>query len=580
MKSTSQLRTLLLIIPLLLFHIAQAQTSIEGYVFDKKTKEPLPYAAILIGNTGVYTSSNEDGKFKVTIRTGIDSLEFRYVGYKTRKVSKDYFNTNDRLYMEISFTVLSEVVIRSKKKNAETELQNTTNSNTKTLHELLYAIIKKYRNSDEESQSKAYFTLNSIAYANLNESSTAIPLEHIEAFYSSKQKLSRGITYLNLKTGRFGQNRETPFYSLYHVSLIQNFLLFKKETSFLPQHIGNMSASRLKNRYYLNLEENENYNGTVISFAPKKNKKDIFSGKIYFKASDSIIEKISFSIDNPEISRLKTLNRNGTVAINTLELNILFSPVDYSKIQYVDFKLDLNHTIRNIRRNIISKSILYLYDNNTEFSKPYFTDPINFENDYAKLLALPVSDSIWQQKYPFPRSKKSMAIIDFFKEKNTSYDYFKNQIPPYAIKYIKTSTILWNSDRKLNFDDIKEGLGINLDFSYSLNAYEKATDDHSFTVNTLFNTKTSFLNANRTPRDLECINLAFDIYELHRHYLVAKIKNVNSVEAAKALCDKVNADAKVTVRAMLKEAFYKKNNDNLSRWKHKIQQELKKYNSY
>jgi hypothetical protein len=56
--------------------------------------------------------------------------------------------------------------------------------------------------------------------------------------------------------------------------------------------------------------------------------------------------------------------------------------------------------------------------------------------------------------------------------------------------------------------------------------------------------------------------------------LLQKIGKISTIEEARVLCEKANLDAKVMVRIMLNECYYKKNDDRLKQWKHKIRTEL------
>jgi len=448
-----------------------AQNDIEGYIYDDITKKPLPYAAIVLGNTGIYTTSNEDGKFLLNPKKNMDSLLIRYLGYEIKKVSKDYFLSKKILYLKPFSTLLNVAFVNTSKED---------------LYKLLFKLIKKYRNNREISKNKVYYTLNSKSHFPSNPEIDTIPLEQIEGLYSGKQQLSKGILNLNLKTGRFGQNQKFPFYSLNHILLLSNFNLFKKNTQFLPQYPGNLSLSKIKKKYNLELDQTSNYNGTIISFSPKKEKGIFFSGKVFFQKNGLIIEKIELFIKKPKKFKLHPLVENDSLSIKNLTLTIFFNPIDLNKIQYYDFGLDIVYYSHNVKRNIMSKALLYLYDYNTSFTKPYFTNTIYFENDYDKILALPVSDNVWKQNYPYPRSKKSTEISDFFKEKNQFFNYYKNELPLNALAYIKTSSIIWNKKRKLLSEDIKDGPGINLNFSYTLNSYKNEGGSYDFITKTLF----------------------------------------------------------------------------------------------
>lgn len=579
MKITAKSCFLLVVVLIFTSSVCSAQNILEGRVFDKTSENPLPYAAILIGDTRLYTTSNEDGKFQILLNKNIDSLEIRYIGYETRKISIDYFRLKKILYLKQFSTILNEIIVSTKIKKSSRALdKNVAGSKKESSYKLLYELIKKYRKSKKVVDSKAYFTLNSKAFFSSNSTVDTIPVEQIEGLYNSKQQLSKGILDLELKTGRFGQNRLIPFYSLNYISMLQDFNLFKKTKQILPQYAGNMSLNKIKKRYLLKLQKVENYNGTVIHFRPKTEKSDIFSGKIFFQEIDLILEKIELFIKNPKSFKLRPIVEGDSVSFKNLKLNISFNPIDLNKIQYYDLDLDFVYYTDTIQRKISSKVILYLYDYNTEFIKPYFTNTIEFENDYDRLLTLPVSDKIWNQNYPYPRSIKNTETTNFFKKNNQFYNYYENKLPSNSLTHIKISSIIWSNQRKLLYDDISNGPGINLNFFYALNPYKNDDGSINFNIKTLFDTKTSFFKSERTYKELDCINLAFDIFELNSHHLLGKIQKSTTIQEAKDLCNTAILDAKVTTTIMFEESLFGLDQGNFSYWKDKIRNELKKYN--
>jgi hypothetical protein len=66
--------------------ILMAQSSIEGRVMDKKFKEPLTGAAILIEGTTNGTTADIDGNFKLSVSPGKYTLVVSYVSYTTQRI--------------------------------------------------------------------------------------------------------------------------------------------------------------------------------------------------------------------------------------------------------------------------------------------------------------------------------------------------------------------------------------------------------------------------------------------------------------------------------------------------------------
>ncbi|HOL29301.1 MAG TPA: carboxypeptidase-like regulatory domain-containing protein, partial [Paludibacteraceae bacterium] len=83
MKKTSVLRSVAIILATFFSSLLFAQSAIEGKVLDKKTKEPLVGASILIEGTSRGTTTDIDGNFKISeLDPGKYKLIVSYVSYK------------------------------------------------------------------------------------------------------------------------------------------------------------------------------------------------------------------------------------------------------------------------------------------------------------------------------------------------------------------------------------------------------------------------------------------------------------------------------------------------------------------
>jgi len=115
------MKQLFLIIGLLsLFNFGFSQESIiMGKVMDSKKNIGLNYANIGIPNKSVGTVSDSNGLFKLKLNDKVtinDTIQFSYVGFKTKKVLVSALKTKDAIFLlEPQKNVLSEIVIKPKK---------------------------------------------------------------------------------------------------------------------------------------------------------------------------------------------------------------------------------------------------------------------------------------------------------------------------------------------------------------------------------------------------------------------------------------------------------------------------------
>jgi hypothetical protein len=94
-----------------------SENSISGTVLDVETKEPLPYASIMIVGKQKGTVTNEEGSFMLDLE-GIsltDTILFRYMGYETKKITISQLQQHPVVYLKPAALNLAEVKVVSKK---------------------------------------------------------------------------------------------------------------------------------------------------------------------------------------------------------------------------------------------------------------------------------------------------------------------------------------------------------------------------------------------------------------------------------------------------------------------------------
>lgn len=571
-----------------------SQSYIEGYIYDKETNEPLPYATIkFLNNNNYYTITNEDGKFEIKSDFPADSLEVRFLGFKTKKVQISFFKKNVKLFLSPNSFELNQVVVIVKK-------------DKNYAYKLLANLIKKYRKKTIVTKSKAFLTLTS--------SALDVPIEIIEGFYNSEQNLSKGIVDLKLKSGRFGQNKSFPFYSLNNTDILKDFQLFEKTNQILPQFPGNSSLKTLKGKYNVKINQCENcsYDDLLISFVPKKINGRLFSGNILFNKKLLIIKKIELNISNPVIKKLTSINEDVSITPKDIKLSINFDPINREKIQSLDFTFKVYYKSLSSSRIINSHSFLYFYDYNNPFEEPYFTNTIRLDNDYDKIIALQASDDFWNANYQFPKSYSEIKAIDYFKKYGYLFNY-ENTISFFDIKYTNPSVISWSKDKRLEWRGIKQNIvqskkderpsnssfvsnmraksvphsasqmellkpslksNEKFNFSYILDSYKNNNSEEKFVTRTLFDRNSSFYLGSKSKEKLIYLNIAFDIYEYYRRQLDEEITKELTFNEAKKLVDAKFKKASITVKKMKKETNAGLNFQNLIKWNNNLKRKI------
>ncbi|MDN3492723.1 carboxypeptidase-like regulatory domain-containing protein [Winogradskyella bathintestinalis] len=563
-----------------------SQENIKSVLFDESTNTPLPYATILLFPSKKYAITNSDGTFEIKEKTPIDSIEISYIGYNTKSFSYSYLKGNKNIFLSPKPYELTEVTITSK-------------IDKDYLFNILSQVIKKYRSNDNILESKSYYSLIS-SYENG-------PLEHVAAFYNSKLNLSDGVTELLVKSGRFGQNKQFSFYSLNNTDILKDFKLFNKSRQMLPNYPGNMSFSSIRRNYNLK-SEMCNYcdeGDLLVSFKPKKTDDHLFSGTILFNKSRLVIKKIELTSSNPEISKLSSIVENQKIEFKNINLNILFNPIDLNKIQHFEFEFKIEYHKNYNTSLITSNGLLYFYDYGSKFTAPYFTEKINFNNDYDTFIALQSTNQFWELNNPFPKTEKEKKSIEYFKNHGYLINY-DNKIPKNYIKLINPSIIEWKQDERLSWADINQIEGneygksrqnevlsrgtLNvtkvtahdapkskktlLKFSYVLDAFKNKNNENEFIITTVFDRKSSLYNNNRTKNKLVYINIMFDIYEYYKQEITNKITSQTSYDDVKNLCEKQYKEAEKAIKRLNNDTNLGNDYQNLIGWNSSIKSKL------
>ena len=109
-----------------LFIITLSNAQVRGKVTDEKGN-PLPFVNIFEENTYNGTTTNEQGRFEINIKTpGNHTLLFQYLGYKTAKqvVTLDKTPVEIEVILVEENIILNEVVINPKDNPANEIIRN------------------------------------------------------------------------------------------------------------------------------------------------------------------------------------------------------------------------------------------------------------------------------------------------------------------------------------------------------------------------------------------------------------------------------------------------------------------------
>ena len=214
-----------LLILLLITQLAFSQSTISGSIIDGDFNEPLPFANVLIKETGEGGTTDFDGKFSIEVAPGNYTLIFSFVGYQTLEVNDIDASSGDVQDIEITMTSaaegLEEVIVSISARN------NTIES--------VLAIQKK--------SASLLDGLSSQSFKNIGASDMASAIKQVPgvSVLGGKYVYVRGLgdrytkSILNgIDIPGLDPDRNTVQMDLFPTNILSNVLVIKSSTAELP----------------------------------------------------------------------------------------------------------------------------------------------------------------------------------------------------------------------------------------------------------------------------------------------------------------------------------------------------------
>jgi len=108
---------------------AQATGTLRGFVYDKATEQPIPFANVVIKGTTLGATASDNGYYQITdIKIGPKKVEVSFLGYETvvqEVVIKPGGITTVNFYIAESSEVLEEVEVSAERKERETKVMTS-----------------------------------------------------------------------------------------------------------------------------------------------------------------------------------------------------------------------------------------------------------------------------------------------------------------------------------------------------------------------------------------------------------------------------------------------------------------------
>ncbi|WP_264791304.1 carboxypeptidase-like regulatory domain-containing protein [Aureispira anguillae] len=503
------MKTVLVLI-LALFHLTTvgAQIEIKATIFDKNTNETLPYANVFNQQQLFGTATNLEGYFELPNNQIGDTIVISYLGYKEEKIVVGS-TTIKTIRLSPSSSRLKDVVVRA-------------NS------DYLYDLVSKIRNHRRTKikKAKTYFYLET--YLNKDKA------EVIEAYYNGNYS-NYSIDELDYKKGRIGVKtiRNRHFTSTESSRLFSIHNLFSK-SNFFPSNPLSINKKMLLKNYSLKLNyayQEKEAQIYVISFDPKDNRSDFFSGTIWVDVDKNQLLKINLKVRNASLHPFSIIGRND---IEQVDMAITKYYQSIEGKQYMDkihFNYGLTYSDRSENKiSVNSKAFIKAYDYNNQFVLPYFKFTKHYHEDYRNLTASSYDSVFWSKNTEFRFYDRMKMIETFIKEnlfknkrvfpQNASSSYQPHLQFPYLqwskerVKMGQASKRRINYSKENNFE--VDRYNFNTKLYFDINSIQ---DSLIFQLVAILDPLQSFYYFQMEKEDHAFVNMYFDLLEIQKRKL-------------------------------------------------------------
>ena len=111
--------------------VSAQHITVKGRLLDASNNDPLIGASIFVESTSLGTASDNNGNFRVILKTVPQTLMFSYIGYKTEKIVVDKETLDLKVFLQPTSYMLQEISVFSKQKDNELNVASIQNEQVK-----------------------------------------------------------------------------------------------------------------------------------------------------------------------------------------------------------------------------------------------------------------------------------------------------------------------------------------------------------------------------------------------------------------------------------------------------------------
>lgn len=510
-----------------IFIHAQDSNSVESItitakIYDSLNKQPLPLVKVYNLSKGFGTTTSFEGTFRLENLSLKDSITFYSLGYIKKEITTKDLLVLDTVFLSPESQLIDEVVVLADKS-------------------ILFDLILKCQ------KSKSTTTIVGKSYLKINSYNEKDQIELIQGYYNGYYN---GYDLMELKTKnvRFGlRPKQQRVYTSINISKIfYEHQLFEPNLLF-PSNPFQLNSRSLKKNYDLVLNSKfieGNKTMYLISFDPKNNDDNLFSGKVWIDSAENKIHKIILEIENA--ARYPFEGFWNYDLLSNVDLKITKSFLhenEITKTNYIDFDYKLKYKIENDTSiNITSHATLQTYDYKDSFIEPFidFSSDREMSRQLSELYIINYDSMFWNCLDEYKSSSDELKNKSFFDDSLTisNYKFLNTQkfINQSAISSFKSHYTNWSERGRIYMKELGSDTTVSRNLQgaipsehYNLCAQiyfdiNNACDTIYYSTKTIFDPFKTFYHYPITLETIVFINVYFDIVEIQRRKLEENLK--------------------------------------------------------
>lgn len=537
---------------------------LSGRVKNASTGDALPYVNVYNKSLKKGTVTDQEGRFEIPTRTDSDSIYFSFIGFKTF-----LFVSGDRSEIEIALEPVSlridEVVVLPEGSDA--------------LYNLIIACAKNRPQSEGVAQS----------YLELKSFVDGSQVELLEGYFNSNFSAYE-VSDMQLKTGRVGLRKwRNRFFASVEASQALTRTLTFGNNPYFPDQPTQFNKRKMKRNFSLRFSgsyrDASGDSVLVITFTPKFEYPDAFSGTYWVKPEKRLIQKIELEVKDPISHPFRPLFPDDEVKLKSMSMSKTFTgEAENFAPEQIEMKYTVSYLAEDNTQYETQTSLLWKAFN---FQDTFFIPRFGLEqnkdlSDYHLLARAPYNAYFWEGEQAFAMSHTNAANRRFMEDSanlNSLNIWEPNQYS--KVGFFEVAYIPWSKENRVQFEPVRSRrteepswTPIWDNFQLSAKIYFDLVEQYDSVkviTRTLWDPYSTYYPYEMDPEALAFINIYFDLLEMRRrglHQKVEKVKNDRTAafEAYLQFVDAWEAEQKKYIFELSRG----KNEEALKKWNAKV----------